>query len=97
VKLLAIGRPLPAVETRTAIARHAAEELRMLWEFYGNGFVREMHSPGGLGAVLILEAASLEAAQERLAELPLVGNEIIEFELIELQPFTAFERLFSDP
>ncbi len=97
MKLLAIGRPLPGVDTRTAIARHAADELRTLWESYGNGFVREMHSPGGPGAVLILEAVSLEAAQETLAELPLVGNDIIAFELIELHPFTAFERLFRDP
>jgi hypothetical protein len=96
VKLLAIGRPRAGVETRRAIARHAADELRMLWAFYGDGFVREMHSPGGPGAVLILETASLDAAQQRLAELPLVGNEIIEFELIELRPFTAFQRLFSD-
>ena len=50
-----------------------------------------------LEAVLILEAVSLEAAQETLAELPLVGNDIIAFELIELHPFTAFERLFRDP
>jgi hypothetical protein len=97
VKLLAIGRPQPGVETRTAIARHAEDELRTLWEFYGSGFVREMHSPGGPGAVLILEAASLKAGQQRLGELPLVANGIIEFEVIELQPFIAFERLFSDP
>ncbi len=95
MKLLAIGRPQPGVETRTAIARHAADELGMLWAFYRDGFVREVHSPGGPGAVLILEASSVEAAEERLAALPLVGNDIIEFELIELRPFTAFERLFS--
>lgn len=97
MKLLAIGRPRPGVETRTAIAPYAADELRMLWAFYADGFVREMHSPGGPGAVLILEAASVEAAEEKLADLPLIRHQIIEFELIELLPFTAFERLFSDP
>ncbi len=97
MKLLAIGRPRPGVETRAAIAHHAVDELRMLWAFYRDGFVREIHSPRGPGAVLILEASSVAAAEARLADLPLVENEIIEFELIELRPFTGFERLFFNP
>jgi hypothetical protein len=97
VKLLAIGRPHPGVDARAAIAPHAEEELRELWVLYREGVVREAYSPGAPGVVLTLEAASIEAANERLAELPLVSNAIIEFELIELRPFSAFEQLFTNP
>lgn len=97
MKLLAIGRPRPGVDARTALAPHAAAELRALWALYCDGFVREAYSPGAPGAVLVLEAASIQAATEQLDQLPLVANRIIEFELIEMRPFTPFERLFSDP
>ena len=96
MKILAIGRPRPGLDVRAGIAPHAVQELRALWALYGDGFVREMHSPGGPGAVLVVEAPSREAAHIRLAQLPLVSNEIIDFELIELLPFTGLERLFSD-
>jgi len=56
-----------------------------------------MYSPGGPGAVLVLEATSLAAAEQALAELPLVVNGIIDFELVELQPFAAFGMLFAPP
>jgi hypothetical protein len=96
VKLLAIGRPRPGIEARSAIAPHARAELRALWALYREGFVREAHSPGGPGAVLIIDARSVKTARETLDELPLVANEVVDFELIELRPFTAFEQLFSD-
>jgi hypothetical protein len=97
MKILAIGRPRAGLPIREAIARHASDELRALWALYRDGFVREMYSPGGPGAVLILEAASMAEAQQRLAGLPLVDHVIIEFELVELQPFTALEQRFARP
>jgi hypothetical protein len=96
MKLLAVGRPRPGLDARTAIAPHAREELRKLWALYRDGVVREMYSPGGPGAVLILEAASPEAARETLSTLPLVANQIIDFDVIELHPFSAMQTLFSE-
>lgn len=95
MKLLAIGRPRPGID-RAAIYRYARDELRALWALYAEGTVREMYSPGGPGAVLVLETASVAAAGEELAKLPLVANAIIDFELIELRPFAAVGQLFSD-
>jgi hypothetical protein len=94
--VLAIGRPREGVDATTAIAARAREEMRDLWQLYLDGSVREAYSPGGPGAVFVLEAASVEAARDVLSELPLVADGIIEFELIELRPFTAFELLFSE-
>ncbi|MBV9196927.1 MAG: hypothetical protein JO168_22545 [Solirubrobacterales bacterium] len=96
MKLLAIGRPRANIDARSAIAHHAQTELRALWSLYAEGFVRELYSPGGPGAVLVIEADSLEVADQKLAELPLAANQIIDFELIELRPFAALRPLFSE-
>lgn len=95
MKLLAIGRPCAGVDTPTAIPPHVVAELRVLWRMYADGLVREVYSPAGPGAVLVLEAASPQAAVSALAELPLVAHQLIEFEVVELRPFSAFEVLFG--
>jgi hypothetical protein len=95
MKLLAILRPGDGGAVRAAIAARAPEELRVLWNQYRVGLVREIYSPGGPGAVLIVEADSRDSARSALAELPLLADEIMSLELIELQPFTAIEMLFS--
>ncbi len=95
MKLLAIMRPRDGIDVRTAVARHAEAELRALWELYREEFVREMYSPGGPGALLVIEASSVEDAHRLLYPLPLVANEIVALELIELRPFSALQMLFS--
>ncbi len=47
-------------------------------------------------AVLILEAKDLSEAKMKLAQLPLVKNGLITFELIPLKPYHGFERLFEN-
>jgi hypothetical protein len=53
-----------------------------------------MYFPGGPRSVRVMKALSIDAARAGLAELPLVVNGIIEFELIQPQPFAAFASLF---
>ncbi len=95
MKILAILRPVGDPNLRDAVTRHARAELQTLWDLYRTGFVREMYSPGGLGAVLLLEAESLEDAAKRLADLPLLQRQIMRLELTELQPFSALQMLFG--
>jgi hypothetical protein len=95
MKLLAIGRPDDGVGPRE-IACHAREEVAALWDLYRAGVVREMYSPGGPGAVLVLETPGRAEAEAALATLPLTASGLIIFEVIELKPFTAFEVLFAD-
>lgn len=95
MKLLAIGRPRAGVDARGAIIRYAAAEMGSLWSLYRVGVVREMYSPGGPGAVLVLETDTRQDALATLAALPLAANQVIEFELIELHPFTALGLLFA--
>ena len=96
MKLLAIMRPRDGVDVQREVARHAASELGELWKLYRGGTVREMYAPAGPGAVLVLEADSVEAAQEALSQLPLLVNEVMALELIELRPFTALQMLFRE-
>lgn len=95
MKLLAICRPRPGIDARETIAPYARDELKALWKLYGEGVVREMYSPGGPGAVLIVEADSLANAADALSELPFVANEIVDLEVIELRPLSAIQQLFS--
>ena len=89
-------RPPERTDVRSALMQHANEELRALWKLYRGGFVREMYSPGGPGAILILEAGSLDAAREQLRSLPLLANGIMELELSEMHPFGALAMLFAE-
>lgn len=95
MKVLAVGRPRALVDPGSAIAPIARKELDALWRLYASGRVREMYFPGGPGAVLLLETESIDAAQTLLAELPLVTNRIVDFELIELRPVSAFATLLA--
>lgn len=95
MRILAIMHPPEGTDVRTAVMEHAEEEMRSLWGLYLSGLVREMYSPGGPGAVLILEANSLDDARMGLAGLPLLSNGIMTLELTELHPFKALQMLFG--
>ena len=95
MKLLAIGRLREGADVRE-IALRAHDEMRALWQLYRDGVVREMYSPGRPGAVLLLETAARQDAETALAGLPLAAGGVIDFELIQLRPFSAFEVLFAD-
>jgi len=96
MKILAILRPREGTDARSAVIKHAREELHALWDLYRGGCVREMYSPGAPGAILVLEADSLEQAAGQLADLPLLANDVMTVELIELHPFSAMQMLFAD-
>ncbi len=68
--------------------------METLWGMYTNGFVREMYSPGGPGAILVVEAPTGDEALAGLASLPLVANGLVDFDVVELHPFAALEALF---
>jgi hypothetical protein len=97
LKILAIEHEVS--ETRDdQFAPLLREEAARAWELYRSGAVRELHFRADRSeAVLVLECASLDEAQEILDTLPLVRDRLIEFELIPLVPYPGFERLFASP
>jgi hypothetical protein len=88
-------RPRDGTDVRAQVARHADAELRALWELYRDGVVREMYSPAGPGAILVLEAESVQEAERLIAEFPLISAGVMALEIVELRPFAAIEMLFS--
>ena len=71
------------------------DEARRAWELYQAGVIRELYFRADRhAAVLVLECADEEEAREVLSTLPLVREELIEFELIPLKAYPGFARLF---
>ena len=69
------------------------EEAKTALKLFEQGLIREMYFDEENCAVLILECQSKAAAEQMLAQLPLVKAEMIKFEIRELKPYTGFSRL----
>jgi hypothetical protein len=66
------------------------------WEFYSSGLIRSMHYIADMsGVVFLWEAPSLEVVNEAIAKLPMKQNNILNFEVIPLAPYTGIEELFA--
>ena len=98
MKILVMPKPLEGVPGE-ALLEHADAEIRAVWELYAQGICREFYvraaEPNRV--VLILEAASAEAAHEALARLPFARLHLIDFDVIPLAPFVGLTRLFQAP
>ncbi len=72
-------------------------EARRIWDLYQAGVIRELYFRADQHvAVLMLECASVEEARIVLTTLPLVYENLIEFELIPLVAYPGFARIFSE-
>jgi hypothetical protein len=68
-----------------------------VWEPYQTGVFRKLYFRADLpAAVLILECADVEEADQVLSTLPLVQEGLIAFDVISLAPYPCFSRLFTD-
>lgn len=71
-------------------------EAEKVWEYYAADVVRSIYYIADMsGAVLMLEAASIDAAQEAVAKLPMAQNHILRFEILPLKPYTGLDALFA--
>jgi hypothetical protein len=72
------------------------EEARKVWEFYQDGFIREIYFRADkTSAILMLECSGIDEAKQKFSRLPLVLADLIDFELIPLVPYPGFSRLFE--
>ena len=95
MKILAIEADLPDVDTVAMLPLLKAEATRV-WDLVQAGVVREIYFRADRpSAVLILECANVEEAEQLLATLPLVQAGLIAFEIIPLAPYPGFARLFA--
>lgn len=95
MKILATERELPGA-TPERFQAHLKAEAAQVWELYKAELIRELYfDRDHHTAVLMLEAASVQAARQLLATLPLVKEQLITFDLIPLVPYPGFARLFE--
>ena len=73
------------------------EEAQTIWNLQKNNIIRNIwFTVAKRDAVLILEGESEERVREILNELPLIKNNLILYELIELTAYDGYERLFAN-
>jgi len=95
MKILALEVDVLGVDESAFTEELLEEEAARAWELYQSGVIRELYFRADrLEAVLILECESLSEAKEELISLPLVRDKLIEFDLIPLEAYPGFARLF---
>lgn len=96
MKIIALEIELPG-STAEQFEPHLKAEAARVWELYQAGLLREIYfRQDRAEAVLVLECAGVESAEEILGTLPLVQQGLITFDLIPLRPYPGFARLFAD-
>lgn len=94
MKIIAFEKESPAAQT-IEVQPLLQAEARQLWGLVQSGLVRETYFRADQHtAVLVLECTDLDQARSALAVLPLVQAGLISFDLIPLQPYDGFARLF---
>lgn len=95
MKIMAITRRQPGA-TGERIQALQAREVAEVWRLIGDGTIREIYFDRERPCVVvILEAESIAAARGRLAALPMVVEQQIDFELYSLGPYTQLATLFA--
>jgi hypothetical protein len=96
MKVLALEHDRPDA-TSGDFAPHLEDEARAVWSMIQSGAIREIYFRQDRSeAVIILEAASPQAALDALTQMPLVRQGLIEFEVMGLQPYPGLGRLFKE-
>ena len=94
MKILAIEKELPGV-LDTGHQPHLEAEARKAWELHQEGLIRELYFTEDHCAVLVMEARDKAHAREIVDQLPLVQQKLIDFDLLVLNAYPGFERLFK--
>ena len=72
-------------------------EAKQVWNLYKKGTVREIYfTQNDHRAVLVLECENITAAKKILNTPPLVKEKLIRFDILPLQAYDGFERLFNN-
>jgi hypothetical protein len=90
---------LLAIEKETSLVNWDVEneilinESYQVYHLFQEGIIRDIYFTENKDAVIILECVTKEEALNVLSTLPLVKEGLISFEVIELRPYTGFDRI----
>ena len=72
------------------------QEAQYVFQLYLSDCLREIYFTENKNAVLILETKDRKTAEKLLNDLPLVKSDKISFEILELRPYTGYERILKN-
>lgn len=94
MKILALENELTHAKFTDELLK---EEAEYVWQLQQMGLIREIYFTSKTHeAVIMFEGESPEAIEELTQKFPLVEAGCIEFQLIPLEPYDGFERLFAN-
>jgi len=92
MKILAIEKEMEGVAWDNA-EDLLKEEAQHVYNLYLSDALREIYFTENNNAILVIEAGDKPAAIKLLDTLPLVKSGKIRFEVMELRPYTGYERI----
>jgi hypothetical protein len=96
MKILAIEKEVEGKEQKD-FEPHLKSEALKVWQLYREETIREIYfNKEKNTAVIILECNNKQEAENILNDLPLVKENLITFELVQLVPYPGYERLFKE-
>ncbi|WP_276132723.1 hypothetical protein [Polluticoccus soli] len=95
MKILAIEKEVPGADWSTISKELMAQEALAVYRMYLAEQLREHYFNEENCAVLVLECETKTHAQALLGELPLVEQNLITFEIMELHPYTGYDRIIQ--
>ncbi len=96
MRILAFEREKPGI-TPEQFNRHSENEARRVWELIQEEVIREIYFHADEdSAVIMLECKDIQEARGILNTLPMVGEGLIDFELIPLRAYPGLARLFKE-
>jgi hypothetical protein len=92
MKILAIEKEIEGVKW-DSLGDLLVQEAQHVFRLYLSDSLREIYFTENKNAVLILETEDKTAAIKLLDTLPLVQKRKIQFDIMELRPYTGYERI----
>ena len=94
MKILAIERVIKGTEWKNS-EKLLEQEAQHVFQLYLSDNLREIYFTEEKNAVLVMETKDRKTAEELLNALPLVKSGMIRFEILELLPYTGYERIIK--
>ena len=95
MKILAIEKEVEGT-TWEHTEKLLEQEAQHVFQLYLSDSLREIYFTEDKTAVLILETKDKTTAEKLLNDLPLVKAGKIAFEIMELKPYTGYERIIKN-
>ena len=94
MKILAFEKEMKDVDWNN-LGDLLKDEAQHVFHLYLSDSLREIYFTENKNAILILETTDKESALNLLETLPLVKSGKIQFDIMELRPYTGYERIIK--